>query len=319
MGSLDGVRRDWAERQALIAAARAAVDKLTRSDRKDFWAELSNRVEDEAERAFPIVEPTATEQVLSDVATSESEAQVLPDVATSEAEAVTSTHGSDTATSHETVQSANVLNAFPECPLPEVSALDPSKDLRARRYAYPDHECPEHLNPRSSKKTDRAEAFVYTCQSGAKNAEVGKFIGQSTSVACNTLRYVQRSRGTIRYLPPFWYPALKKDWKPIQVPLRETILNVLSRSEKPLATGAIAHAVKTVRSNASYQSVAAEIMRLRKAKLLVAKAWGGRGMLYALASVGSDENVPIESATPSDEVSARDVLLNGGAQAHDVH
>ena len=122
-------------------------------------------------------------------------------------------------------------------------------------------------------------------------------IEQSDSAAANTLRQVQKRRGTIVEIEGEWFPAPKEKWKIRKVPLREAIVKVLS--DGPLGTSGIVHAVRKIRPEAAYPSVAAEIMRLcdPKTKTLVVCGSSGRGALYALAN--KDAAAP-KTRTPDD-------------------
>jgi hypothetical protein len=288
MSFADRILQQQIERKARLDAARVAASALMDEEFREFFAELY------AKLARSLGEPEHTFNIHSI---------------------------SDATTVHVGLQHAEV---FPPA-MEKTASIDVQSTARDHGEP-PDQEGPSepaHLRRDSTKKIDRAEVFVWdnaSVRKGVTTRQVAKELGVDVATAGNILRQVHATRGTIQFSRRFreWSRVTqpKGNWKEPKITLREAIKKALA-NDKRLGTGAIFHVVKEkIRADASYQSVAAEIMRMRKRGLLVLSGWGGRGVLYALPPVTPKE--PLSGYAQESDATAR-VLLNGGVYTPDVH
>jgi hypothetical protein len=332
MGSLERIRQEWNERNARFDAARAAVEAFTPIERQEFCAELCARVE--AELAFSIARPAAGIDTEMDVPPPP---QLEPSYPANVAP-ISSEESEQQPLASEVAENefAAEVSEFESAASTETESTKPHVESKIVMVGGIAREVPAHLRRKSTKKTDRAEAIVWLKFEGIHTFSVASRIEQSDAAAANTLRQVQKRRGTIVEIDGKWFPTSKENWKLQKVPLREAIVKVLS--EGPLGTSGIVHAVRTIRADAQYPSIAAEITRLAspKMKVLVPCGSSGRGALYALNrdaallkkpttdGVTTPKTPTTEGVRPTDVLSTKDArpngaLLNGGAHTADPH
>jgi hypothetical protein len=289
------------ERKAKLDAARAVLSLLNRGELLDVLAEFYDRVSVEiAEHkasisaAQRLTVDGAGEPVASGDAALASERDVADECSSGEHERTGEVESSE----------APVLESKPEV------------------VEGP----PPHLNPNSPRKADQAEAFVWASPSlgGVTAAEVGAATGQDPKAAGAALAFVAKTRGTIFYArwTRRWNRAGSHVWIPRKTTLRDLIVETLSKGT-PVGTGGIFYAVRAVRPSVEYPSVAAEVARMRRDRLLTEAGWGGRGALYTLATKTQVDTVPTHvqvDSTPSvmDGASVAEQpsrpILNGGAR-----
>jgi hypothetical protein len=132
--------------------------------------------------------------------------------------------------------------------------------------------------------TDRAEAYVLAHPNVSVEA-VAKAIGQATTNTHGTLRFIAKSRGTIKNRDGKWAPT--KGAKPVVKgpTVRQAVLAAIADGQ-PRGAGEIAHLALKARPDASKNSVGSEINRLKSEGTVVVSGSTGRGALYALVISG---------------------------------